>query len=107
MAPPDYAPELGHVESWSRKHHSRQLEVESLEEQAGMVRLPDHTGSQEYSPDPENSSEEGEHPSWAPGPWPGDEACPQGDEPGEGLERYGRRSVWATGPYLGVFESDA
>ena len=107
MAPPDYAPEQGHVESWSRKHHSRQLEVESLEEQAGMVRLPDHTGSQEYSPDPENSSEEGENPSWAPGPWPGDVACPQDIGPGGRAERYGLRSSWATGPYLGVVESDA
>ena len=89
MAPPGYAPELGHVESWSRKHHSRRLEVESLEEQVGMVQPPDDAGSQECSPDPENSSEEGENPSWT----PGDEACPQGDEPGEGLERYGRRSV--------------
>ena len=59
MAPLDYAPERGHVESWSRKHHSRTLEVEILEEQAEMVRPPDCTGSQEYFHDPENSSEEG------------------------------------------------
>ena len=70
MAPLDYAPEQGHVESWSRKHHPRRPEVEILEEQAEMVRPPDRTGSQEYFHDPENSLEkDGESfSSWAPGP---------------------------------------
>ena len=69
MAPPDYAPEQEHVESWSRKHHPRQPEVDILEEQAEMVRPPDCTGSQEYFHDLENFLEEnGESPFWAPGP---------------------------------------
>ena len=105
MVPQGCAPEQGHVESWLRKHRLRPP-VENLEERVETVRLPCCSGSQEYHHDPENAlGENGKGPAWAPGPFDGSE-CPQAHELGERSERYGRRSAWATGPYLGVVGSD-